>query len=250
MSGGTEKEGVVFSPERTVLHIDGYRVRSLVLICESYIVPDAVLLLIFVLHLGESRFEKGPVLRRNRDNERCRTVIVPHVILGFYQMLGESGPALVRITVELDHTFGLGAVSQSRFSQDFGRYALAVFGCILGRSEEFRSIESELLYFRCETADGCSLGNVVTALKDLEVREDALEHSGSGSRCGNELAFAGYRSAFVVFDGLVGFLIGKDENTSFGGCGSYDLHPRETFAESFDLGIDLFEGSTSAFNLL
>ncbi len=113
--------GAVFFEERAVVHVHGYGVRGLVLICESDVVFDSVALLVRGLYLIEDFAEERLMLWGDGDREVYASVRVAHVCLALHEMLGERGTDFVRVAVEFQYSLGLAAVVQPFGCEEFVR---------------------------------------------------------------------------------------------------------------------------------
>ena len=110
MAGGTAQNLPVLVQERLIVRGHRHGIGRLVLIGKGQVVPDAVTLLKNRLHLSQSRLKQRPVLRRNGHRQVAASVGVAHILLRLHQMLGQGGPHLLRITMELQHALGFGAI--------------------------------------------------------------------------------------------------------------------------------------------
>ena len=202
------------------------------------------------LDFRERRFEERPVLRRNRHDQVRRAVRIPHIILRFDQMLGESGAALAGITVEADDAFRFRSVAEALVRQDLFRNVPAVGSGIFGFSEEFRRIKSELADGGGQPGNGGLLIQVLSAFKFGKAGKNILEHAGSSTGSRDELAFSVNRSLLVIGDGRIGLRLVQDTDTPFRRRRSDNLHPRESFLEPVNLLLDGFGIGSAVLDLL
>ena len=227
MSCGPEQGRAVFLEERRAVRIGGHGVGLLGLEGEGDVVLDSVFLLVLCLDFRNGGFEEFLVLGGDGDDEFDAAVRIAHIRLSFNEMLCKGRAYFVRVAVEFQHPLGLLAVAKSVVLK---KLCGCLAGVVWSLSEHFGVVESEVFELRCQFADGVVLC--------LEACKDVLEHSGSGSGSGYELAAAGgLCGAAVVFGGLCGFG-SQNFNSASGGGGGDDVEPGETFLDALEFGSD------------
>ena len=226
--GGTGEHRAVLLEEGAVVGVDRYGVGVLALVGEAYVVLHAVASFIFVPDFGYRLLEELPVLGGDSYHEVHAPVGIAHVGLSFDEMFGEGGAHLVWVPVELQHSLGLAAVSESLVGEE---PAGGRAGVVRGASEGFGGVEREFFQVLRQSAYG-----IVGRIKACEY---VLEHPGCGSRCRNELAFAPYFGGVGILGRLPCLFPVQHFDSLPGSCRGYDVEVGESLPEPFDLCVDL-----------
>ena len=250
VTGGTEQKGSVFLAEGLVVRRYGYGIRGLVLEGEGDIVLDTVLLLIGLLDGANGNLKEGLVLRRDGNGQVAGTVTVSHILLGFYQMLGNGGAYFFRIAVEAENALGLAAIGQAIFFQELLEGFQAVFPGILRRAEEFFRIEGKILDAGSQLGTGGIGRKILAGFQLRQALEHILEHTGSCAGGRYKLALSvNFGLLIIVYCGFYRFGI-QHFDASFRSGGAHDLHPGEAILEMLNLLFYLSEAGASVQDLL
>ena len=249
VSGRTEKQFPCLCAERFVLRCNCNCVSGFVLICELHGILHSITLLIQRLNLFKSSLEKCPMLRRNSHHEIGAAVSIPHIVLSLNEMLRKCSSGFALVFMEFQHALRFGSIAQSLVGKSLGKDVAAACRSAFRFAEQRFVIEGELFDCSHEFRSRGVICNSLTSRKFLKSAEKVLEHTGSGSGCRYEFAFAVHLSRFHIGRSLFQLFFVQHLDSVSRNCRTFNIHPREACLEAFHLCLDCCCGCAACLNL-